>query len=82
MHRDAYLRAVADTAPRRVQDAPQAHRVIGVGDGAQVGDDVTHFLTLVELRAADHLVRDAVADEDFLHCTRAGVGAVEDGDIG
>ena len=82
MHGDTGLGSIADAASGGVEDASQAHRVVGVGDHPQVGDHVPDLFALIELGAADHLVRDAVADEHLLDRTGAGVGAVEDRDVG
>ncbi|SKZ30599.1 Uncharacterised protein [Mycobacteroides abscessus subsp. abscessus] len=65
VHRDARLGAVADATARRVEDSAQTHRVVGIGDGAQVGHDVADLLALVEAGATDHLVRNAMAHKDF-----------------
>ena len=81
VHRDARLGAVADAASWCVQDPPHAHRVAGVVEHPQVGDDVANLLALVEPYAADHLVRDAGADEHLFQRARRVVGAVEHRDI-
>ena len=65
VHRDARLGAVSDATAWRVEDSAQTHRVVGIGDGAQVGHDVADLLALVEAGATDHLVRNAVAHKDF-----------------
>ena len=78
---DARLGAVADAALGDVEDAPQAHGVLGVGEDPQVGEQVADLLALVEAHAADDLVRQADADEDLFEHTRLRVGAVEDRDV-
>ena len=44
--------ALADAARRDVDDTPEAHVVVVVGDEAEVGDQVLYLLALVELDAA------------------------------
>ena len=61
--RNARLGSVADAAPRGVQDSPHAHRVAGVVQHPQVGDDVADLLALVKPNAANDFVRDAGPDE-------------------
>ncbi|GAA3297762.1 hypothetical protein GCM10020295_31490 [Streptomyces cinereospinus] len=73
--------AVADAALGHVEDPAQRHRVLRVGQHAQVGQDVPDLLALVEADAADDLVGQADADEDLLEDTGLGVGAVEHGDV-
>ena len=79
--RDTCLRAVADAAARRVEDAAQADGVTGVVQHPKVGDDVTDLPAFVEPHPADHLVGDAGADEDLLHGARRVIGAVENGHV-
>ena len=64
----AGLGAVPDTAAGGVEDAPQADRITRIVQHPQVGDDVANLLALVEPNPADHLVRDAGADEHLLQC--------------
>ena len=59
----------------------QGHVVVGVVDGAQVGDGVLDLAPLVEAGVADDLVGLAGAQEGLLQGARLGVGAVEDGDV-
>ena len=68
--------ALAYAARGQIDDAGEAHVVIRVGDEAQVGDDVLDFLTLVELHAANDLIRHAVAKACFLQRARLRVHAV------
>ena len=70
--------------PRRgdVDDALQRDRVSRVDQQRQIGERVLDLGALVEARAADHLVRQAVANERVLEHARLRVGAVEDGDVG
>ena len=77
----ARLGPVADAAARRVQDAPQADRVGGVGQHPQVGQRIPHFLALVEAHPADHLVGQADPDEHLFERPGLGIGAVEDGHL-
>ena len=53
----------------------------GVREQREVGDRVLDLGALVELRAADHLVGDVVADERVLEHPALGVGPVEDRDL-
>ena len=70
-----------DTALGLVQDAAHVHVVIGVAQGAQVGERILDFLTLVEASATDHAVGQAGTHEHVLEGSGLRVGAVEDGDI-
>ena len=81
VHRDARLSPVADAAPRGVEDAPHAHRVAGIVQHPQVGDDVADLPALVEPNAANDFVRYARADEDLFQRARRVVGAVEHRDV-
>src|SRR4051812_15375839 len=78
---EARERGVADATPRAVRDAQEGDRVVRVVEHLEVGDEVLDLGALVEARAADHLVRDALADEDVLEHAALRVGAVEDGDL-
>ena len=79
--RDHRLGPVPQPALGHVEDAAQVDVVVGVGDRAQVRDRVLDLLALVEPRAADHLVRQADADEHLLQRPGLRVRAVEDGDV-
>ena len=79
---DARLGALADAAPGGVEHPPDAHRVVFVGDRAQVGQRVADLLALVEAHPADHLVRQAEPDEHLLEHPGLRVGAVEHRDVG
>ena len=59
----------------------QRHRVIGIHDGPQVGQDVLDLAPVVVLEPADDLIRDSELHEEFLDDAALGVGAVEDGDV-
>ena len=74
-------RLLADAAPRHVDDALEADRLVRVVDHAQIGDQIAHFAPLVEADAADQLIADAVLDEGFFKRARLGVGAVHHGEI-
>ena len=78
---EARERRVADAAARPVGDAQERDRVVRVVEHLEVGDEVLDLGALVEARAADHLVRDALAHEDVLEHAALRVGAVEDGDL-
>ena len=64
-----------------VEDAAQVDVVVGVVDGAQVGDGVLDLAAVVEAGAADDLVGLAGAHEGLFEGAGLGVGAVEDGDV-
>ena len=55
--RDELLGPVADAALGHVEDPPQAHGVVRVGQHPQVGQGVADLPALVEAHAADHPVR-------------------------
>lgn len=78
---DHRLGALADAALGHVEDAAQRHGVLGVGEDAQVGEDVADLAALVEADTADDLVGQADPDEDLFEDTGLGVGAVEDRDV-
>ena len=82
VHLEAGDRRVADAAARPVGDARERDAVEGVVDHLEVGDRVLDLGALVEARAADHLVRDLLADEHVLQHARLRVRAVEDRDLG
>src|SRR5581483_2054076 len=71
-------RRVADSPLGDVDDAFEAHLVVGIGQGPEVGEDVLHLLAVVELHPADDPVGDTAADEDLLQHPALGVGPVED----
>src|SRR5207253_500058 len=78
---DSIVRS-ASSASRRPVGAPlKRDGVIGVVDHLQVRDHVLDLGPLVEARAADHLVGDALADEHILEHPRLRVRPVEDGDL-
>ncbi len=74
-------RAVADAALGHVDDAAQVDGVARVGEHPQVGQGVLDLATLVEPRAADHLVGQPDSHEHLFQRPRLGVGAVEHGDV-
>ena len=74
-------RGVADPPPRAVRDPHQRHRVGRVVERGQVRDRVLDLGTLVEARAADHLVRDLLPHEHVLQHPRLRVRPVEDGQL-
>ena len=73
---------VADAATRPVGDAQERDRVVRVVEHLEIGDEILDLGALVEARAADHLVRDALADEHVLEHAALRVRAVEDRDLG
>ena len=75
-------RRVADPAPGTVGDPHQRDRVVRVVEEREVGDRILDLGALVEARAADHLVRDALPDEHVLEHARLCVRAVEDRELG
>ena len=79
--RERRLRRGPDTALGCVEDAPHGEAVGRVRDGDEVRHHVLDLGALVELRAAEHAVRDRRADEDLLQRSRLRVGAVEHGDL-
>ena len=64
----------ADVSLRHVDNPHEAQAVFRVVQQAQVGDDVLDFLAVVELRPADHRIRNGVAHELFFQHTGLGVG--------
>ncbi len=72
---------VSDAASRTVRDPHQRDGVGRVVDHLQVRDRVLDLGALVEARAADHLVRDALPDEHVLQHARLRVHPVEDRDL-
>ena len=74
-------RRVADAAGRVVDDASQRLLVVGIGYGAEIGDDVLDFLALIERQAAVDAVGDVVLAHLFLEAAALGVGAVEDDEV-
>ncbi|GAB3997915.1 hypothetical protein GCM10029992_22250 [Glycomyces albus] len=73
--------AVADAPLGDVDHALGRDGVVGVDRQLEVGQQVADLLALIEADAADDLVGDAAAHEDFLEGAGLGVGAVEDGDV-
>jgi hypothetical protein len=69
----------AEAAGGDVGDAVEGDFVEGVGDDAEVGEDVLDFLAGVELGAAGDLVGDAGFHEGVFEDAGEGVDAVEDG---
>ena len=63
---EALDRRVSDAAPRPVRDPHQRDRVRRVVQHLEVRDRVLDLGALVEARPADHLVGDALPDEDVL----------------
>ena len=72
---------VADGALGDVDDPAHRHGVVRVHHDLQVGEDVLHFATVVELHAAYDLIGDAELDEQLLDDAALGVRPVEDGDV-
>ena len=78
---DFLHRCVADASGWVVDDASQGLLVVGVGDGAEIGDDVLDLLALIERQAAVDAVGDVVLAHLFLEAAALGVGAVEDDEV-
>ena len=74
-------RRVADTAPRRVDDALPRHFVVRVHERAHVRERVLDLAPVVELHTAEHAVRDARANEPLFDDAALHVRAVEDRDV-
>ena len=74
-------RALPDAARRHVDDALEGGHVVVVAQDAQVGQRVLDLAALVEARATDQLVAQAVAQEGLLDGAALGVGAVHDGHV-
>ena len=72
---------VADPAARPVRDRQERHRVVRIVDHLEICDEILDLRALVEPRAADHLVRNALADEHVLEHAALRVRPVEDGDL-
>ena len=72
---------LADAALGHVDHALHADLVERVDHRTQVGHRVLDLTTVVEARAADHLVRHPHAHEGLLDHARLGVGAVEHGHL-
>ena len=71
---------LADATRRCVDDAPQAHIVVGINDEPHVGERVLHFLAFIEADAANDLVRQPFPHHRVFDGARLRVGAVQDGD--
>ena len=72
---------IAYPAAGAVGDAHERDGVVGVVDHLKVGHRVFDLGALVEARAADHLVRDALADEHVLEHPALRIRPVEDRDL-
>ena len=90
IHRHSHLPGPSDqrahgllaNGPRRhVDDARQAHAIVGIVNQAQVGHHVLDLLALVEARRAHQLVGHAPPHKGILDRTRLGIGAVHDGTV-
>ena len=81
MQGDLRLRARAKAALGHVEDAPHIDVVGRVHDRLQIGERVFHLTPLVELRAADELVRHARLDQSLFERPRLRVRTVHDGDV-
>ena len=79
--RELLLGGVADAARRDIDDASQAHVVVGVHQDTQVGENILYFLAVVKARAAHQHVAHAMTHEFFLEHAGLRVGAVEDRDL-
>lgn len=72
-------RRVADAPLRLVDDPQQAGVVVRVGDEAQISENILDLLAVVELRAADDLIRNLGLDQNLLYYTRLRIGPVQNG---
>ena len=68
-----------DPPGRDVDDAPEAHRVLGVDRHPEIAHQVLDLLAVVEAKTPDDLVRDGVAGQSLLQHAALGVGPVKDG---
>jgi hypothetical protein len=73
---------IPDLAPGDVNDPAEGDRVAGIGDQAEVGEDILHLLALVEAETAHQSVGDPAAEEHVLEGAGLRIGSVEDGEIG
>ena len=80
---DISFASVESPIPRRGRFAIRSSdtRVERVVDHLEVRDEILDLRALVEARAADHLVRDALPDEHVLEHAALRVRPVEDGDL-
>ena len=81
VHGHTGLGPVADAPARRVENASEAHRIAGIIEDPQVGDDVANFLALVKANSPNDFVGNSGANEYFLEGPRRVVGAIKDGDV-
>ncbi len=72
---------VAEGAGGDVDDAFEGNVVIGVGNHAQIGEDVLDFLAGVKLGAAGDLVGDGLLHQRVFEDAGEGIDAVEDSDF-
>ena len=73
--------SIADAALRHIDDALEGEIVGGRIDGAQIGECIADFGTLVEPRAADHAIGQAERDEAVFELTHLERGANQDRDL-
>ncbi len=81
VHADLRNRPVADTAARGVDDAAQAHRVLGVVEDLEVCHHIPDLPSFVEPRTTDDLVGQARTHEHILDHARGVVRPVHHRDI-
>ena len=74
-------RRIANAPLRHVDDPAQADIVVRIGDQAQISQNILDLFTIVELDAADDLIRDIRFDQNFLYHPRLGVRPVQNGVI-
>ena len=72
---------VTHTPPGHVQDPFQGHLIVRVGDGVQISEHVLYFSALVEARAPDDLVGNALAHQFLFDSPALGIGPVENGHV-
>ena len=72
----------ADAAGRIGQHTEKGIVVLGVEQGAEVGNDILHLAPVEKALPPHHAVGDAALAQRLLELTRLGVHSVEDGKIG
>ena len=72
-----FQRGFANAAGGSVDDPLQGHRIMGIADEPQVGEQILDLGALIKAESTDHSVGDVVAAQCLLHQSGLGVGAVE-----
>ena len=73
---------ISDRALRDVDDAFQGNLIGRIDEHPQIGERVLHLAPVVVLEPTDHLVGDAVPDEQLFDDAALGIGPVEHRDVG